>query len=97
RGLAQRTLREGGSTVDDRLAFMYRLITARLPNQKEAAELRSTLKDLTTHYASQPGAIKQLLAMGNTVPGPNDEPALVAAWTMIGNALLNPDEAITKG
>jgi hypothetical protein len=97
RGLAERTLREGGTAVDDRLKFMSRLVTARTPNDKEIAELRSALTDLTAHYRSQPGAAKQLLATGETMPGPADEPALVAAWTMIANVILNLDESITKG
>jgi hypothetical protein len=79
------------------LDFIYRLIMARSPSEKEAAELRSTLKDLTAHYKSQPGAAKQLLALGKTGPGTQEEPALVAAWTMVASVILNLDEAITKG
>jgi hypothetical protein len=97
RGLAERTLCEAGRAVDDRLTFMFRLVTARSPIDKELAELRATLNDLTVHYKSQPGAAKQLLATGETKVGPHDEPAVVAAWTMIANVILNLDEAITKG
>ena len=97
RGLALRTLREGGSTTDDRLTFIYRLVTARWPEAKDLSELRATLKDLTAHYTSQPGAAKELLATGESGPGLRDQPALVAAWTMIANVILNLDEAITKG
>ena len=98
RGLAERTLREGGSTTDDRLTFMYRLVTARSPDAKDLAELGSTLKDLTAHYTSQPGAARQLLATGETGPGPRDQPGRsLAAWTMIANVILNLDEAISKG
>jgi hypothetical protein len=60
-------------------------------------ELRSALDDLTAHYTSQPGAAKQLLATGETGLGGRDEPAIIAAWTMIANIILNLDEAITKG
>ena len=51
--LAERTLREGGSTTDDRLTYMFRLVTARRPDAKDLAELGSALKDLTAHYTSQ--------------------------------------------
>jgi hypothetical protein len=97
RSLAERTLREGGSSVDDRLTFIYRLVIARSPNETEIAELRSALKDLTAHYSRDPNAAKQLLARGETAPAGRDQPALVAAWTMIANVVLNLDEAITKG
>jgi mono/diheme cytochrome c family protein len=97
RGLAERTSRDGGQTRDARLIFMYRLVTSRAPDANELSELRSTLNDLTAHYASQAVAAKQLIATGETKPDPRDQPAESAAWTMIANVILNLDEAITKG
>jgi len=95
--LARRTLREGGSTAEDRLAYMFRLVTSRSPDTKDLAELSSALKDLTAHYATQPGAAQRLITAGETRPDPRDNPTELAAWTMIGNVILNLDEAITKG
>jgi len=97
RGLAERTLREGGSTTDDRLTYLFRLVTGRCPDAKDRAELGSALKDLTAHYASQPDAAKQLINVGETKPDPRFNPGELAAWTMIGNVVLNLDEVITKG
>ncbi len=97
RGLAERTLRQAGCATDDRLTFMYRLVIARSPEQKDLAELRSALKDLTDHYTRQPGAAQKLLGSGEARPDPRDQPAELAAWTMIANVILNLDEAITKG
>ena len=97
RGLAERTLREAGSPADDRLTFMYRLVTARAPEGNDLSELRSTLKDLTAHYTSHPDAARQLLATGEHPPSPHDHPAELAAWTMIANVILNLDLAISKG
>ena len=76
---------------------MYRLVMARPPDAKDLAELSSTLKDLTAHYAEPGDAAKQLLATGETRPDPRDQPAELAAWTMIANVILNLDEAISKG
>jgi hypothetical protein len=76
---------------------MYRMVTARCPDPKDLAELRSTLLDLTAHFTSQPGAAKQLLATAQAAPSPSDDVAGLAAWTMIANVILNLDEAITKG
>ena len=97
RALAERTLREGGATTDDRLKFIYRVVTARSPDSKDLAELSATLKDLTAHYTSQTAAAKQLIAAGETAPGSRAQPAVVAAWTMIANVILNLDLAISKG
>jgi hypothetical protein len=97
RALAERTLREGGPTTDDRLSYMFRLVTARCPDASDLAELRSTLKDLALHYASQPAAARQLTATGETRADPRFGTGELAAWTMIGNIVLNLDETITKG
>jgi len=97
RALAERTLHEGGSAADDRLAYMFRLVTSRYPDAKDLAELSSALKDLTAHYTNQPGAAQQLIAAGETKPDPRRDRIELAAWTMIGNVILNLDEVITKG
>ncbi len=97
RGLAERTLHRGGSTTDDRLTYMFRLVVARYPDAKELTELGSALKDLMAHYASKPDAAKQLIAIGHSPADPALDPSELAAWTMMGNVILNLDEAITKG
>jgi hypothetical protein len=97
RALAERTLREAGPTAQDRLTYMFRLVSARCPGATDLAELETALKDLTAHYASQPEAARQLVATGETKPDPRFNPAELAAWTMIGNIILNLDEVITKG
>jgi hypothetical protein len=97
RTLAERALREGGSTTEDRLNSLFRLVTARCPDARELAELSSALRDLTAHYASHAGAAKQLIATGETRPDPRLNPTELAAWTMIGNVVLNLDEVIGKG
>ena len=76
---------------------MFRLVTSRAPDAERTAELSSALKDLKAHYASEPEAARQLIATGETKPDPRLDPAELAAWTMIGNVILNLDEVITKG
>lgn len=97
RGLAERTLREAGPTDDDRLRYLFRLVTSRCPDATDLKELEATLKELSAHYASKPDAARQLIAIGETKPDPRFNPAELAAWTMIGNIVLNLDEVITKG
>jgi hypothetical protein len=97
RGLAERTLRDGGSTTAERLTYLFRLVTARCPDAEELAELGSTLEDFLAHYVRQPDAAKQLIAIGETQPDPRRDPSELAAWTMIGNVVLNLDEGISKG
>jgi cytochrome c553 len=97
RALAERTLREGGQAPGDRLAYMFRLVTARAPDADDLAELTSALNDLTAHYTKVPEAARQLISTGETKPDPRYSTPELAAWTMIGNVVLNLDEVITKG
>jgi hypothetical protein len=97
RSLAERTLREGGAAREDRLSYMFRLVTARNPDARDLNELSSALEDLTRHYTKEQETAKKLIATGATKPDPRLSPTELAAWTMIGNVILNLDEAITNG
>ena len=96
RGLAERP-REGGKTADDRLTLMFRLATSRTPESDDLADLRSAFNELSDHYTKDPKAAQQLISTGDTRPDPRLNPSELAAWTMIGNIILNLDEVITKG
>jgi mono/diheme cytochrome c family protein len=96
RALAQRVLREAGPTTDDRLTSMFRMATSRRPDAKDLAELTAALNDFTAHYTKDAAAARELIAIGETKPDPQVPPAELAAWTMIGNVILNLDEVMTK-
>ncbi len=96
RGLAQRVLREKKSE-QERLIYLFRLATCRMPTAKEQAELRGTLADLLASYRADPEAAKKLLAIGEHPVAkelPSDE---LAAWTLLASTVLNLDEVINKG
>jgi hypothetical protein len=97
RGLAQRTLREAGSTTDERLSYMFRLATARRPDAKDLAELNGALNDFLAHYAKDPVAARELIGIGESKPDSQVPAGELAAWTMLGNVILNLDEVMTKG
>ncbi|MDR3618476.1 MAG: PSD1 and planctomycete cytochrome C domain-containing protein [Paludisphaera borealis] len=97
RVLAERTLREAKPTPEERLRYMFRLATARQPDARDLAELSAALQDLSAHYAKQPEAAKALIEGGEFKPDAKLDPSELAAWTMIGNILLNLDEVVTKG
>lgn len=97
RALAERVLREGGSTDEDRATYLFRLATARRPDAPEQAELLAALQELRSHYASDVEAAKRLIAIGETKPSPGADPSVLAAWTMLANTVLNLDEVITRG
>ena len=94
--LAERLLREGGDTVEDRLTFAFRLLTSRRPLAHELALLTDLYElEWETFQADQQGA----LALLNVGEYPRDEQldqAQVAALTVVANTLMNFDEAVIK-
>ena len=98
RALAERTLREAGPTTDERLTYMFRLATARLPDPKDLAELNGAFQDFLAHYTKEADG-GEGADQPSARPGPTRSinPGELAAWTMIGNVILNLDEVMTKG
>ena len=96
RHLGYRMLRECGATDTDRLRNGFRLVTARLPSEKESAILAETLQSERARYASDEDSAKKVISVGES-PAPDDVAAPeLAAYTMVANMLLNLDEAVTK-
>jgi hypothetical protein len=95
RHLGYRLLHEGGPTDAERLRLGFRLVTARVPSERECAILQENLAAQRARYDANPEAAEKLLAVGES-PVPSDVPAPeLAAYTMVANLLLNLDEALT--
>jgi len=99
RALALRVVREGGANDDARIAFAFRLCTARKPTKREAEVLLGLLTDQTKRFSAD-GADPWQLAAGDPKHPPalpeGVVPAQLAAWTAVSRVLLNLDETITK-
>src|SRR5207249_1738484 len=66
RKLAERTLGEGGATIEERLAFAFRLVMARTPAPAEVAILKRVLDRQLAKYRADPAAAAKLLAVGES-------------------------------
>ena len=97
RVLAQRTLKDGGSDTTARLSFAFRLCTARMPSEQEVAILLRIFDQNLSRYRQNPAAAEKLISVGESPRPASVDAAELAAWTAIGNLLLNLDETITKG
>jgi hypothetical protein len=97
RALGLTTAREGGATADERIAFAFRLATARKPRGEEAAVLREIYEAQLQKYRSDNAAALKLLAVGESPRDEKLDPAELAAWTAVASTVLNLDETITKG
>jgi hypothetical protein len=97
RALAQRIMREGGADAADRLAFGWRLATARRPSETEAQAMGRALDRYLKKFRDDPAAAKALLSVGESPRDTTLDPVEHAAYTAIANVLLNLDETLTKG
>lgn len=96
RALAERMMREGGPTVDGRLAVGVRLVTGRDMQPDECRVLRNGLDADLERYRRDPEAAAQVIAAGRSRPDPALPVEELAAYTIIGNVLLNLDETINR-
>lgn len=99
RGLAERAMHEAGPKPADRLRFMFENATARPPQPVELKAMLANYQEHLSHYMANVEAAKKLIAVGETqtLPDPALDPSELAAWTMMGNLILNLDEVINKG
>ncbi len=97
RALAEKTMREGGTTPEARLTYMFRRATARRPDVREVFELAAAYHHLLAKYTRDVKAARELIAVGERKPDPALNPSELAAWTMVANLVLNLDEVINKG
>ncbi|HTQ09425.1 MAG TPA: DUF1553 domain-containing protein, partial [Fimbriimonadaceae bacterium] len=86
KALGVRMIKEGGSSTERKLSYGFLLCTGRRPTDAELTRLSAALTKLATAYRKDPADAKKLAATPEQ-----------AAWTMIGNVLLNLDETVTKG
>ncbi len=94
RALAQRML--ASATDDDaRIEHGFRLCVARTPTANERAVLHRALAKHRARFMADAAAATALIA-GSDMPVPSAFPAAdLAAWTMLGSALINKSETIT--
>jgi hypothetical protein len=96
RALAARMLAEGGTTPEQRIAWVYRTLLARPPAAREVAVVRGALDRHLARYQADPEAAKRAVANGESKPPAGSDPAELAAYTLAANLLLNLDETVTR-
>ena len=89
-------IQKGGTSDAERVAFGFRLCTARLPSQTEKSVLGSTLARLREQYGRDTAAATKLIGIGESKPDPQIDRTELAAYTGLATLLLNMDETMTK-
>jgi hypothetical protein len=96
RHFAQRMLKEGGATPEERIRWGWRAVTARFPEAEEAAVVMNALTQHRNRYDSDPAAAKELTGYGESKPADGVDPGELAAYTLVANLLFNLDEVVVK-
>lgn len=94
-GLARRIAAQAG-TLEERLTYGFRLCLARHPTADELARLTVLYTTSREQLAVNPAQAEKL-ATDPLGPVPEGSNAVdLAAWTVVGNVLLNLDEMLMK-
>jgi hypothetical protein len=96
RALAQRMLKDGGSSDRERLAYGFRSVLGRNPNSQEMDILNGGLDRMLARYKSNAKAATELISIGDLKNDPSLDKGQLAAYTLMASTVLNLDETITK-
>ena len=96
RNLAQRMIKEGGKTAQERVTFGYRLAASRQPKPIVANILLAAYNEELENFKNNAEAANKLLGIGASKRDETIGVAEHAAWTIVASMLLNLDEVITR-
>jgi hypothetical protein len=96
RALAERLIKQGGKQPEQRIQYLSELVLSHDPSPQMASVLEHSLNDMQAHYAADPSAARDLVAVGErprdgAIPAPE-----LAAWTMVVSEVFNLDETLNK-
>ena len=96
RVLAERMMKEGGATTDARIAYAFRLATARLPTAAERQILQQAYTRQLARFTARPDDARKYVSQGER---PRDERLAVpelAAYTTVASLILNQSQTVMK-
>ena len=92
----RRLIAEGGAGVEDKVTFGFRLALSRSPYEIERQRLIKLYETVLADYQADRESAMQIATMP-LGPLPDEvDVAEAAAWTIVGNVLLNLDETLAK-
>ncbi|WP_425234237.1 DUF1553 domain-containing protein [Ulvibacterium sp.] len=94
--LAARMQKEGGVSLEDQIAYGFRLAVSRPPKKRETAILKELFEAQSKKYKAHPKEALELLSVGRKKLDDSLDKNKTAALTMVANTILNHDEAYMK-
>src|SRR5947209_3351619 len=90
-GIERRVFREAITNDEDRAAYAFRLCLGRVPTSAELKRLLAVVNTEQQNFAKDEAAAK---SFAHVKAKSSDDPVQLAAWTVVGNVLLNLDETV---
>ena len=94
--LARRIVKEGGSTIVNQAAYGFRLCLSRSPGENELKRLVELFRQSHQRYSKDKENAAHLATNPLGPAPPGSDISELAAWTVVGNVLLNLDEMLAK-
>ena len=96
RAMAERIVKESGPDAAARIDYACTLLLARPARAVEKAALLAQFEAQLADYRNAPEAARELLDTGESDYDIALDAAEFAAWTLVANALMNTDAAVTQ-
>ena len=89
-------MKEGGTTPSERIAYAFRVATARTPKKSEAAMLEDAFVDNLELFKSKPDAALKYVSHGEYPRDRDVDVSELAAYTSVTSLILNLNETVMK-
>jgi hypothetical protein len=96
RKFAERIMKEGGKTPEQRLVHAFRMATARPPSAAEQRVLVAGFERALGQYRGDREAALKLLSVGESPRDQRLDLIELAAYTAMANMIMNLDEVIAR-
>jgi hypothetical protein len=96
RALAARMMQHGVKTTESRIEHGFRLALGRRPTSDEMQIMRQGYERRLAEFRADPQAAANLVRQGESKAGKSLDVVELAAYTTVGNVLLNLDEFVTR-
>ena len=96
RCLAERMIKEGGESADQRIVWGWQVVISRRPEADEVEIARGALQTHLARFESDTEAAAKLVAYGESKADEAIDISELAAYTLVANLILNLDETVSK-
>lgn len=95
RGLGQRAM-QAAVERDARIDFIFRIVLVRIATDEERKVVGGFFEEQLGRYRAAPEEAKKAIAFGESKAAADLDPVELAAWSLVGNLVLNMDEALVR-